>query len=165
MLVDVTQVPIALDVLAVLKDRGLTLGVAEGDTGGVLLAALTAQPGSSAVVVGGVVAYGDRLKREVLGVPAATIAQYGAVSAETAQAMASGVQRVSGADLGVALTGIAGPGGARPGKPVGLVFVAGVFGERTLVRSHVWSGDRLANRTQSASAACRLVLELVNAEE
>ncbi|GAC1321139.1 MAG: hypothetical protein NVSMB2_17600 [Chloroflexota bacterium] len=161
MLVDVTQVPEAMDVVAALTGRGLTIGAAEGDTGGVLLSALTVLPGSSAVVLGGVVAYGDGLKRDVLGVAAATLAQHGAVSAETAQAMARGVQRLSGADVGVAITGIAGPGGARPGKPVGVVFVAGVLGSRAVVRRHVWTGDRAANRAQSASAACRLVLELV----
>jgi PncC family amidohydrolase len=111
-----------------------------------------------------VVAYGDGLKRDVLGVAAATIEQHGSVSAETAQAMAAGVQRVCGAEVGVALTGIAGPGGARPGKPVGLVFVAGVHGRRSLVRSYVWSGDRAANRVHSASAACRLVLELMDGD-
>lgn len=154
-----------MDVVAALKGRGLTVGVAEGDTGGVLLSALTAQPGSSAVVLGGVVAYGDGLKRDVLGVAAATIAQHGSVSGETAQAMAYGVQRLSGADVGVAITGIAGPGGARPGKPVGLVFVAGVLGARALVRTYVWTGDRAANRAQSASAACRLVLALVDGDD
>lgn len=158
----VQQVP---NVLAALAGRGLTLAVAEGDTGGVLLAALTARPGSSAVVLGGVVAYHDGLKRDVLGVAPELIEAHGAVSAEVARAMADGVRRVSTADLGVATTGIAGPGGGRPGKPVGLVFVAAVDGARTLVRSYVWSGDRDGNRTASAVAACRLVLELLSAPD
>lgn len=158
----VQQVP---NVLAALAGRGLTLAVAEGDTGGVLLAALTARPGSSAVVLGGVVAYHDGLKRDVLGVAPELIEAHGAVSAEVARAMADGVRRVSTADLGVATTGIAGPGGGRPGKPVGLVFVAAVDAARTLVRSYMWSGDRDTNRTASAAAACRLILELLSAPD
>ena len=150
------------DVLDALQTRRLRLAVAEGDTGGVLLAALTDVPGSSASIAGGVVAYHDDLKRDVLGVPAAMLAEYGAVSAQTVEAMAVGVRRVARADVGVATTGIAGPGGATPTKPVGLAFVAAASAERTVVRRHVWSGgDRRANRRASADAAAALLLELL----
>src|SRR6266576_1046634 len=88
-------------VLEVLAARRLTVAVAEGDTGGVLLAWLTAVPGSSASVLGGVVAYHDKLKRDVLGVAPALIEQHGAVSAAAAEAMAHGVRRVAGADVGL----------------------------------------------------------------
>src|SRR4051794_25183335 len=121
MLVDVQ------DLIAALAARKLTLAVAEGDTGGLLLERLTAVPGSSAVVLGGVVAYADGLKREVLGVSAELLRQHGAVSAEAARAMAEGVRRVTDADIGLATTGIAGPGGATPTKPVGLAYVAAAW--------------------------------------
>ena len=151
--------------LEALKAGRMTLAVAEGDTGGLLLQSLTAEPGSSAVVLGGVVAYHDDLKRLVLGVPAALLRDRGAVSAQVAEAMAVGIRRVAGADLGVATTGIAGPGGATPSKPVGLAYVAASSADRTLVREHRWSGNRAANRASSASAAIQLALELVVLDE
>jgi PncC family amidohydrolase len=148
-------------VLEALVARGMSLAVAEGDTGGALLDALTAFAGSSAVVRGGVVAYHDDLKRQVLGVASEVLVGHGAVSAEAALAMAEGVRRLAGADLGLATTGIAGPGGATPTKPVGLAFVAAVSAERSLVRQHQWHGDRQTNRAASAEAALRLALELL----
>src|ERR1700716_4340028 len=149
-------------VLAALAARRLTLAVAEGDTGGLLMEWLTAVPGSSSVVLGGVVAYHDDLKRQVLGVDSRLLEQYGAVSAEVAEAMAHGIRRLTGADVGLATTGIAGPGGATPTKPLGLAFVAAVSAERTLVPEHRWPGDREANRRASAQAALDLALELIN---
>jgi PncC family amidohydrolase len=148
-------------VLDALAARGLTLAVAEGDTGGVLLEWLTAVPGSSGVVLGGVVAYHDDLKRQLLGVESGILERHGAVSAEAVEAMASGVRRLSGADVGLATTGIAGPGGATPSKPVGLAFVAAVDAERTMVREHRWQGERGSNRQASAQAALRLTLEML----
>jgi len=109
-----------------------------------------------------VVAYHDSLKRSLLEVPEALLREHGAVSAAAAQAMADGVRRLVAADVAVATTGIAGPGGARPGKPVGLAFVAAASAERSLVREHRWAGDRLANRVQSADAALALLLELLD---
>lgn len=142
--------------------RHLTLAVAEGDTGGVLLALLTAQPGSSRVMLGGVVAYHDDLKRQMLGVDPRLVEQHGAVSAEVAEAMAHGVRRLTGADVGLATTGIAGPGGATETKPVGLAFVAAVSAERSFVREYRWRGERDANRQASAQAAIDLARELIN---
>jgi nicotinamide-nucleotide amidase len=155
------RVELVAAVLEALAAHQLTLAVAEGDTGGALLATLTAVPGSSRVVLGGVVAYHDDLKRGILGVEPSLIASHGAVSAEAAQAMAAGVRRVSGADVGLATTGIAGPGGATPQKSVGLAFVAAARDDRALVREHHWQGDRASNRCHSAEAALELVLELV----
>ncbi len=106
-----------------LQARGQRLAVAESCTGGRICAALTAVPGSSASFAGGVVAYEDSVKAAVLGVDVRNIERHGAVSVEVAAEMALGVRRCLGADLGLASTGIAGPGGAAPGKPVGLVFV------------------------------------------
>ncbi|MCA1646931.1 MAG: CinA family protein [Chloroflexi bacterium] len=149
------------DVLHALGERDLTVAVAEGDTGGSLLDCLTAVPGSSAVVRGGVVAYHDDLKRQVLGVAPAVIAEHGAVSAAVAVAMAHGVRRCAGADVGLATTGIAGPGGASAAKPVGLAYVAAVEAGRALVREHHFQGDRQTNRRAGARAALNLALELL----
>jgi nicotinamide-nucleotide amidase len=149
-------------VLDLLAARRLTLAIAEGDTGGLLLEWLTAVPGSSAVVLGGVVAYHDDLKRNLLGIDAGLLQRHGAVSAAAAEAMASGVRRLAGADFGLATTGVAGPGGGTPSKPVGLAFVAAVGAEQSLVREHRWpSGERGRNRAASAQAALRLTLELL----
>ena len=104
--------------------RGLTLATAESCTGGLIVAALTDIAGASAVVEAGIVAYSNEAKRNVLGVGRETLETVGAVSEEVARAMAAGAIRASSADLAVAVTGIAGPGGGTAGKPVGLVHLA-----------------------------------------
>jgi PncC family amidohydrolase len=144
-----------------MRTRGLTLAVAEGDTGGLVLAWLTALAGSSAVVLGGVVAYHDDLKRSLLGVPAALLLAHGSVSEQAAIAMANGVRTLVAADLGVAATGIAGPGGATASKPVGLAWLAVTDGQRTASREHHWPGDRAANRAASARGVLDLALEFL----
>ncbi len=151
----------AAELLQRLRDRTLTLAVAEGDTGGLLLEMLTAVPGSSAVVLGGVVAYHDRLKTELVYVLDDTLREHGSVSKETAEAMAVGVRLLTDCDIGIATTGIAGPGGATQTKPVGLAWVAASDGRRTLSREHQWHGDRHSNRTASVEAAIQLTLELL----
>jgi PncC family amidohydrolase len=147
------------DLLASLKARHLRVAIAEGDTGGLLLERLTAEPGSSAVVLGGIVAYHDDLKRALLGVPDEVLREHGAVSAEAAEAMARGVRQVTGAELGVATTGIAGPGGATPLKPVGLAYVALAMDAGVMSRAFRWEGERAANRQSSAEAALSLLRE------
>jgi nicotinamide-nucleotide amidase len=149
------------DVLRALAERQLTVAVAEGDTGGLLLERLTSLPGSSAVVLGGVVAYADTLKCQLLQLTAELLRQHGAVSAEAARAMAAGVRQLAGADIGLATTGIAGPGGATAAKPVGLAYVAAATATDVLVREHHWHGDRHANRQSSAIAAVALLEELL----
>src|SRR6266446_2391217 len=124
--------------IELLTEQHLTVAVAEGDTGGVLLEWLTGVPGSSSVVRGGVVAYHDDLKRAVLGVAPRLIEQHGVVSAEVAEAMAHGIRRVAAADLGLATTGIAGPGGATAAKPVGLAYVSAVNAARVVTHEHHW---------------------------
>jgi nicotinamide-nucleotide amidase len=111
-------------VLKLCRDRGLHLATAESCTGGLVAGALTEIPGSSDVVDRGFVTYSDDAKREMLGVPAATLKRHGAVSAQTAKAMAVGALKNSRADLAVSITGIAGPGGGSKQKPVGLVYFA-----------------------------------------
>ncbi len=153
--------PTAELVLAELRRRGLTLATAESCTGGLVAARITDVPGSSDVFLGSVVAYADAVKSGQLGVPEDVLAVHGAVSAETAAALAGGVRERLGADVGVSVTGVAGPGGATPEKPVGLVYLhaSGPGGE--LHRRLDLPGDRETIRRRSAVAALHLVRTLV----
>jgi PncC family amidohydrolase len=138
-------------------EAGLTVVTAESCTGGLVADAITDIAGSSAYFLGSVVAYADAAKISALGVDAATIKAHGAVSAETARAMAEGARARFGADLALAVTGIAGPGGGTPAKPVGLVYLAAAGPDGTSVERRTWSGTRLANKTASAAAALELL--------
>ncbi|HNQ35019.1 MAG TPA: CinA family protein [bacterium] len=106
-----------------LRGKGLNLGVAESCTGGRLAALITAVPGSSDYFLGGVVAYHNRVKRRALKIPAGRLRRFGAVSPETAAAMAGNIRKVTGGRIGLSITGIAGPAGGSPEKPVGLVYL------------------------------------------
>ena len=143
-----------------LRDRGLTIAAAESCTGGLLLGRLTETPGSSAWVVGGVVAYANRVKVQQLEVPIELIEAHGAVSEPVARAMAEGVRRRLGATVGVAITGIAGPTGGSEEKPVGTVVIA-VAAETTTVRTLRFPGDRHAVRQHSVAAAIDLVRRVI----
>jgi nicotinamide-nucleotide amidase len=152
----------ARDLLALMEGRAMTLATAESCTGGLIAAALTAIPGSSAVVTRGYVTYSNEAKQEMLGVPAEALARVGAVSEEVARAMAEGALRASGADLALSCTGIAGPGGATPGKPVGLVFIGGGRrGGGTQVLRRVFPGDRGAVRAATVAEALALARDLI----
>lgn len=143
--------------LAAMEARGLTLATAESCTGGLIAAALTAIPGSSAVVTRGYVTYSNDAKREELGVPAGVLESVGAVSEATARAMADGALARAGVDLAVSCTGIAGPGGATPTKPVGLVFIGLARRDApTRVQRHVFPGDRTAVRAATVAEALAL---------
>ena len=142
-----------------LLDRGLTLATAESCTGGLIGYALTEVSGSSAYYVGGLISYSNEMKERQLGVAAATLEKHGAVSAQTCVAMAHGARERYGADIGVSVTGIAGPDGGSDTKPVGLTYVAVADVDGTDVRRHVWTGDRHFNKIQSAVATLNLVLE------
>jgi PncC family amidohydrolase len=141
-----------------LHDRGLTLGTAESCTGGLVGHVLTEVPGSSAWYLGGAVVYSDALKRRLAGVPDELLATHGAVSAEVAEALAVGIRDRLAVDVGIAVTGIAGPTGATPTKPVGLAYVAVADAAGTVVERHVWDGDRSANKRASADAVLRQLL-------
>jgi len=144
-------------------DAGRTVGTAESCTGGALAAAITANPGSSGYFRGGVVSYANEVKRDRLGVGEELLAAHGAVSAQVALAMASGARGAVGADIGVATTGVAGPDGGTPEKPVGLVYVAVADADGADVRRHLWAGDRAENVASSVVAALDLVLERMGA--
>ena len=150
---------LAARVLDACRARGLMLATAESCTGGLVAAALTAIAGSSDVVERGFVTYSNAAKAELLGVPARLIADKGAVSAEVAAAMAQGALIRAGVGLAVSVTGIAGPGGATPGKPVGLVhFGLAARGAATRTERRVFAGDRGAVRAQAARLALELLL-------
>ncbi|MBC7225832.1 MAG: nicotinamide-nucleotide amidohydrolase family protein [Thermoflexales bacterium] len=140
-----------------LRERGLTLAAAESCTGGLLSHRITNVPGSSDYYLGSVTAYANAVKERLLGVPRGVLETWGAVSRETALAMARGARRLLGADLALSVTGIAGPGGETPGKPVGLTYIALAASDGEWVEEHRWTGDRSANKAASASAALALL--------
>ena len=140
-----------------LRQRGLKLAVAESCTGGLIGHLITNVPGSSAYYLGSITAYAYDAKEALLGVRHNTLYTHGAVSRETALEMARGIRRVLQADIGLAVTGIAGPGGGTPEKPVGLVYISLVAPDGEWVERHVWTGSRLANKAASAEAALELV--------
>jgi PncC family amidohydrolase len=147
-----------------LSVQGLTLAFAESCTGGLASSLITDVPGSSSYFLGSAVTYANAAKEAILGVKHETLSAQGAVSAETAAEMARGAQRLFGSDLAVSVTGIAGPGGGTPDKPVGLVYIhlsaSGVeVGER-----HVWSFDRAGNKRASAEAVLRLIVRYLEGE-
>lgn len=144
-------------------ELGFTLATAESCTGGLLGHLLTAVPGVSRVYLGGVVSYADRVKVEQLGVALDALARHGAVSAQVAVAMADGARLRLGADVAIAVTGIAGPDGGSADKPVGLTYVAVSDARGHDVRRHRWEGDREANKAASARAALELLAERLGA--
>jgi nicotinamide-nucleotide amidase len=149
-------------VLELCRARGLHVATAESCTGGLVAAALTEIPGSSDVVDRGFVTYSDDAKRAMLGVPAATLKRHGAVSAQTAKAMAAGALRNSRAELAVSITGIAGPGGGSRQKPVGLVYFAAASRDgRRIARKRLYGNiGRRRVRLRSVAEALALLQQL-----
>lgn len=141
-----------------LLEKGWTVGTAESCTGGLVLHRLTNVAGSSAYVLGGVVAYSNAIKQSLLRVRHGTLIAYGAVSEQVALEMAQGARALLGVDVAVSVTGIAGPGGGTAEKPVGLTYIALVGPDQLqIVERHVWDGDREANKAASAEAALLLL--------
>ena len=143
------------------RARGLRIAVAESCTGGLLASRLTAVPGASDVFAGGVIAYADAVKVDLLGVDPATIRAHGAVSEHTARAMASGVRERIGARIGIAITGVAGPGGGTPEKPVGLVWIAADLDGRVRAAHRVYPGNREEIRQRASQGALDLVRRML----
>jgi len=151
--------PLARELGGVLRERGLTVAVAESCTGGLLGALITDQPGSSTYFLGGVIAYSDQAKRDQLNVSASVIARNGAVSAPAAEAMAAGARERFGSDIAAGVTGIAGPDSDRTTKPVGLTYVAIASARGVASHEYHFAGDRWSNRRQAAGEALRLLIE------
>jgi PncC family amidohydrolase len=139
--------------------RGISVALAESCTGGLIASTLTAVAGSSGYFLGGVVCYSNEAKEALLDVPAATLASHGAVSAQVARAMAIGARARFDADLAVGITGIAGPDGGSPEKPVGLTYVGLAAADDVDVRRFTFEGDRAANREAGARAALEWLIE------
>ena len=136
-----------------LRQKGLTLGLVESASGGLISHRITNVPGSSDYYKGSVTAYSNEVKSKVVGVREDTINQYGAVSPQVAEEMAQGGRKLLAADICLADTGIAGPSGATPGKPVGLFYIGLSHGERTYSRKHIFQGDREQNKQSAAETA------------
>ena len=148
----------ATDLLERYRQAKLRIVTAESCTGGMVAARLTDIAGASDVVERGFVTYSNEAKTEMLGVPTALLQQYGAVSAQVARSMAEGALSHARADVAIAITGIAGPGGATPGKPVGLVYLAlARRGTETRVERQQFAGDRLAVREAATARALELL--------
>jgi len=147
------------EIAALLRRHGLTIAVAESASGGLISHLLTNVPGSSDYFRGGVVAYDNEVKIKVLRVRRNTLVRFGAVSYEAAEEMAGGVIRLMNTDIGLSDTGIAGPTGATPEKPVGLFYIGISSALGTSVVEHIFSGDRLQNKMSAAETALNMLKE------
>lgn len=144
---------ISEEIGGLLREKGLTLGVVESATGGLIAHLITEVPGSSDYFRGSVTAYSNEVKISLVGVDKATIERYGAVSPQVAEVLARGGLKLLGADICLADTGIAGPGGATPDKPVGLFYLGLAHKTGAYSRKHVFSGTRAENKQAAAGAA------------
>lgn len=144
-----------------MKKHHLTVATAESCTGGLIAHMLTNISGSSKYFDRGVIAYSNTAKIEMLGVPEKILKEYGAVSEQTAAAMAQGIQERANVDIGIATTGIAGPTGGTKEKPVGLVYIAVATKNNVKVQRFLFSGDRLMNKENICTAALKLLHETV----
>lgn len=153
-----TAEPLEVQVGRLLSRHQLTIATAESCTGGLIGHLLTNVSGSSAYVLGGVIAYSNEAKIALLGVSPSTLEQHGAVSEPIALAMARGARERFGADIAISTTGIAGPTGGTADKPVGLVYIGLVSMQEERCERHVWEEDRLGNKRLSAEAALRLLV-------
>ena len=152
---------LANDVLETCKAAKLTLATAESCTGGMVCASLVDIAGSSAVVLGGIISYSNEAKQTLLGVRAATLKAHGAVSEETVLAMTRGVIANSRANVAVAVSGIAGPDGGSEDKPVGTVWIAWQWQDKSLARCFQFVGDREAVRLAAVTAGLQGLIELI----
>jgi len=155
---------ISLEIIVgdVLRQHAFRLAVAESCTGGLIAHRITNVPGSSLYFVGGMVTYGNEAKEKILGVKAETIAAFGAVSEQVAQEMARGVRLAMDADVGLAVTGIAGPGGGTPEKPVGLTWIGLSMPQGEEAWRFVWQGNRVENKEASAEKALQILVKVLS---
>ncbi len=160
-MVAMTLLSDSIRVLSSLKEHGLKMAVAESCTGGMIGATVTSVPGSSEVFLGSAAVYSNEAKERILKVSHDTLVRYGAVSEITAKEMVEGAMELFRSDVAVAVTGIAGPGGATPDKPVGLVFIAVSNDVKTVVTRNHFNGDREAIRNQAVHTALYLLHHLI----
>ena len=151
--------------VAVLTQKGLTITTAESCTGGLIAGTLVNVAGASEVLNEGYVTYSNEAKERLLGVSHETLEQFGAVSAQTAREMALGAARAAKADVALSSTGIAGPGGGTPEKPVGLIYVGCTVGKRTRVEKCLFTGNRMENRLATVEKALSMALEELEKED
>ena len=144
-----------------LRARGLTIACAESCTGGLLTSTLTDIPGSSSYVMGSVVSYSNDVKSRILHVSEETLLLHGAVSEETAREMAEGVRQLMQTDIGVGITGIAGPDGGSAEKPVGLIYIAAADRTHTIVAKNNFCGTRLENKRAAVEKALSMIHDLI----
>lgn len=144
-----------------LKEKGLVMGTAESCTGGRISNLMTSMAGSSEYFKGGVVSYCNEVKSRVLGVSDSDLKQFGAVSKPVVEQMAEGAVKILNCDCAVATSGIAGPGGAVPGKPVGTVWIAATLRGKTVSSCYHFSGNRIENIESSAQTALLMLLSLI----
>jgi PncC family amidohydrolase len=150
--------PLAIEIGRLFRAHGLTLALAESCTGGLIGSLITDVPGSSDYFLGSAVTYAYSAKENILGVRHETLLAHGAVSAETAGEMAQGARRIFGADIAASVTGVAGPGGALPDKPIGLVYIHLSAVDAEIGERYVWDSDRMGNKRLSAEAVLGLVI-------
>ena len=143
----------------ILSNKRMTLGVIESATGGLISHRITNVAGSSDYYKGSITAYSNEIKNRIVGVKAETLEIYGSVSARTAEELASGGKRVLEVDICIADTGIAGPGGATPDKPVGLFYIGLSHKNTTFNRKHIFNGDREQNKKEAAETALQILKE------
>jgi PncC family amidohydrolase len=156
--------PLEVRIGLLLQQSGLKLAVAESCTGGLVCDRITDVPGSSAYFIGGVVAYAYEAKLKLLDIPWDSLQAHGAVDRETVLAMARGVRYALQTDLGLSVSGIAGPAGGMPGKPVGLTWIGLSAPDGEWARVFIWAGDRVQNKASSAQAALRLLYDYLQGE-
>lgn len=153
---------LCFDVVQKLKDKNLTLATAESCTGGGIGTAITAIPGSSACYKGGIICYTNEIKNALLGVDSAILSTFGAVSGETAEAMAKGAMKALNVDIAISVTGLAGPDGDDFGNPVGTVYIGICHKEAIFRKKFLFTGDRQQVREQATVEAFRMVLEQIS---
>ena len=154
----VIHTELATKILTLMQERRWTISAAESCTGGLFMGALTEISGSSAIVNGGVICYSNEIKEEWVGVKAETLKQFGAVSEETGHELAQGIRERMKSTLGIGITGIAGPGGGTPDKPVGLVYIGLATPDGVQVERCEFDQDRSGNRALSVEHALKMVL-------
>ena len=152
----------AAEIINIMREKKLTLGTVESATGGLIAHMITNVPGSSDVFQGSIVCYSNQIKIKIVGVKEATLQESAAVSGQVARAMAKRGRKVLGVDICVADTGIAGPGGATPGKPVGLFYLGLSHKDGTFTQKHIFKGTREENKQQAARTALMRVREYLD---